>query len=464
LLKVFNTLTRRLEDFKPLEPPLVRMYVCGPTVYDHSHIGHARTWVAFDIIKKYLRLKGYNVIHVQNITDIDDKIINRARELGVSWKEVADTYTNEYFELMKKLKVFPTVHPRVTDHIDDIIEFVQDLVDKGYAYVTQSGVYFDVDKYPYYGQLSGIKDKKMWSQEEFVKDKKNPYDFALWKCAKPGEPWWDSPWCKGRPGWHIECSTMSSKYLGKQFDVHGGARDLIFPHHENEIAQSEARFGVRPWVKYWLHSGYLTVKGEKMSKSLGNIVPLKDVLKSFEPEVVRYWLSSAHYRTELDFSWERLEEAKRSLTRMRMTVDELRKIVKKESPKGKLDEWEIKAIYEVSKIRNEFYDAMDNDFNTPEAWAAVREALRLGNKAIEEGSWEVSLAVLEFVNEADKVFEVFEERVHEGVEPFIDLLVEVRSKLREMKQWELADYIRSKLDELGVKLLDKGKETEWRFA
>ena len=463
-VKVYNTLSRRLEEFEPLEPPNVRMYVCGPTVYDHSHIGHARTWVAFDIIKKYLRLKGYYVIHVQNVTDIDDKIINRAKELGVSWKDVADTYTKEYFDLMKKLNVYPTINPRVTEHINDIIEFVQDLIDKGYAYVTKSGVYFDVDKYPYYGQLSGIKDKKMWKQESFVQDKKNPYDFALWKCAKPGEPWWDSPWCKGRPGWHIECSTMSSKYLGKQFDIHGGARDLIFPHHENEIAQSEARFGVRPWVKYWLHTGYLTVKGEKMSKSLGNIVPLKDVLKKYEPEVVRFWLSSAHYRTELDFSWERLEEANTSLTRMKMLVNELRKIVRKEYPKGSIKEWEKEAIYDIADARTKFYEAMDNDFNTAAAWAAVREALRVGNKAVEEGSWEVAVAALNFVEEVDKVFNVFAERVATAVEPFIDLIVEVRAMLRKKREWELADYIREKLGELGVKLLDRGEETEWRLV
>ncbi|NPA84733.1 MAG: cysteine--tRNA ligase [Crenarchaeota archaeon] len=463
-VKVYNTLTRRLEPFEPLTPPLVRMYVCGPTVYDHSHIGHARTWVAFDVIKKYLRLKGYYVIHVQNITDIDDKIINRAKELGISWKEVADRYAKEYLDLMKKLKIYPTIHPRVTDHIDDIIEFVQDLIDKGYAYVTKSGVYFDVDKYPYYGQLSGIKDKKMWRQETFVEDKKNPYDFALWKCAKPGEPWWESPWCKGRPGWHIECSTMSSKYLGKQFDIHGGARDLIFPHHENEIAQSEARFGVRPWVKYWMHTGYLTVKGEKMSKSLGNIVALKDVLAKYEPEVLRFWLSSAHYRSELDFTWERLEEAKTALERMRMTVNQLRSLVRKEYPKGYLKDWEKEAIYEISNIRSKFHEAMENDFNTPQAWAAVREALRIGNKALEEGSWEVSLALLNFLDEIDRVFEVFGEREAVPIEPFVELLVDVRKKLREKKEWELADYIRDELAKRGIKLLDKGQETEWRMT
>ena len=464
MLRVYNTLSRSLEEFKPLEPPLVRMYVCGPTVYDHSHIGHARTWVAFDIIKKYLMLKGYFVIHVQNITDIDDKIINRAKEEGVSWKEIADRYAKEYFELMGKLKVRPNINPRVTEHIDDIIEFVQDLINKGYAYVTKSGVYFDVDKYPYYGQLSGIKDKKMWSQETFVEDKKHPYDFALWKCAKPGEPWWESPWCKGRPGWHIECSTMSSKYLGKQFDIHGGARDLIFPHHENEIAQSEARFGVRPWVRYWLHTGYMTMKGEKMSKSLGNIVPLIDILKKYDADVVRYWLSTTHYRSEMEFSWEGLEEAKRALERIRMTVDALAKEVEKGSPKGALGDNEIKKIYEAYRIRNEFYEAMDNDFNTPQAWASVWKLLKLGNEALETESYELALVVLQALREVDRVFEViFPPQRSKDVEPFIELLVEVRKELRKKKMWDLADMIRSELDKLGVALLDKGAETEWRF-
>lgn len=464
MLKVFNTLSRRLEPFKPLEPPLVRMYVCGPTVYDHSHVGHARTWVAFDIIKKYLMIKGYFVIHVQNITDIDDKIINRAKEEGVSWKDIADKYTAEYFDLMAKLKVMPNINPRVTEHIDDIIEFIQDLIEKGYAYVTNSGVYFDVDKYPYYGQLSGIKDKKMWSQETFVKDKKNPYDFALWKCAKPGEPWWDSPWCKGRPGWHIECSTMSSKYLGKQFDIHGGARDLIFPHHENEIAQSEARFGVRPWVKYWLHSGYMTMKGEKMSKSLGNIVPLIELMKKYDVDVIRYWLSTSHYRSEMEFSWNALDEAKKALERIRITVDALLKEVEKGSPKGSLSDDEINKIYKAYSLRNSFHEAMDNDFNTPKAWAAVHGLLRLGNEALEGESYETALIVLQALREIDRVFEVlFPPQRTKDVESFIELLVEVRKELRKRKMWDLADMIRNELDKLGVALLDRSSETEWRF-
>ncbi len=440
------------------------MYVCGPTVYDHSHVGHARTWVAFDIIKKYLMIKGYFVIHVQNITDIDDKIINRAKEEGVSWKDIADKYTAEYFDLMAKLKVMPNINPRVTEHIDDIIEFIQDLIEKGYAYVTNSGVYFDVDKYPYYGQLSGIKDKKMWSQETFVKDKKNPYDFALWKCAKPGEPWWDSPWCKGRPGWHIECSTMSSKYLGKQFDIHGGARDLIFPHHENEIAQSEARFGVRPWVKYWLHSGYMTMKGEKMSKSLGNIVPLIELMKKYDVDVIRYWLSTSHYRSEMEFSWNALDEAKKALERIRITVDALLKEVEKGSPKGSLSDDEINKIYKAYSLRNSFHEAMDNDFNTPKAWAAVHGLLRLGNEALEGESYETALIVLQALREIDRVFEVlFPPQRTKDVESFIELLVEVRKELRKRKMWDLADMIRNELDKLGVALLDRSSETEWRF-
>ncbi|UXD21275.1 cysteinyl-tRNA synthetase [Ignicoccus pacificus DSM 13166] len=461
---VYNTLTRKYEKLETLTPGLVKMYVCGPTVYDHSHIGHARTYVAFDGIKKYLMLRGYQVLHVQNITDIDDKIINKANELGVDWREIVETYSKEYFELMGKLGIRANINPRVTEHIPEIIEFIDDLIKKGYAYVAPSGVYFDVDKYPYYGQLSGIKDKKMWNQETFVKDKKNPYDFALWKCAKPGEPWWESPWCKGRPGWHIECSTMSSKYLGKQFDIHGGARDLIFPHHENEIAQSEARFGVHPWVRYWLHTGYLTIKGEKMSKSLGNIIALKDVLAKYDPKVVRLWLLSAHYRTELNFDWEALERTKTSLERMRMTVSALRRLVEKGSPKGRLSEWEIEAINKAIDLRNSFHEAMSYDFNTPKALASVSEMMKLGNEALEKESYEASLAVLGAIEEADRVFEVFVEESKADVEPFVELLVEVRKELRNRKLWDLADMIRSRLAELGVRLLDKGKETEWRFA
>ncbi|HIQ02936.1 MAG TPA: cysteine--tRNA ligase, partial [Desulfurococcales archaeon] len=275
-LLVFNTLSKRKELFEPLQPPLVKMYVCGPTPYDHTHVGHVRTYISFDLIRRYLEFKGYSVYHVMNITDIDDKIIRKAKELNVDWTEVPKKYTKEFLEVLNKLNIkLPHVMPKVTEHIKDIINFIKVLIDKGYAYESHGSVYFEVDKFPDYGKLSGITRREEWRQEEeVVREKKKPYDFALWKKAKPGEPYWNSPWGPGRPGWHIECSVMSSRYLGRQFDIHGGGRDLIFPHHENEIAQSEAYFGVKPWVKYWIHVGYLTIRGEKMSKSLGNIIPV----------------------------------------------------------------------------------------------------------------------------------------------------------------------------------------------
>lgn len=291
-LYVYNTLSKTKEIFKPLEPPLVKIYVCGPTPYDHTHVGHARTYISFDLIRRYLEYKGYSVYHVMNITDIDDKIIRRARELNIEWTEIPKIYTKEFLDVLNKLNIkMPHVMPRVTEHINDIIEFIKILIDKGYAYESSGSVYFEVDKFPDYGKLSGIARREEWRQEEdVIKEKKKPYDFALWKKAKPGEPYWESPWGPGRPGWHIECSVMSSRYLGSQFDIHGGGRDLIFPHHENEIAQSEAYFGVKPWVKYWIHVGYLTIQGEKMSKSLGNIIPVYEVLSKYEPEVLRLYL------------------------------------------------------------------------------------------------------------------------------------------------------------------------------
>lgn len=284
MIRVFNTLGRRKEVFTPHRPPLVGMYVCGPTVYDYTHIGHARTFTVFDAVKRYLRLRGFDVFHVQNITDIDDKIINRAREEGRDWRDVVEEYSRDYFEGLRSLGIQIDHHPRVTDHIPDIIRFVHGLIEKGYAYVAESGsVYFEVDKYPGYGMLSGSLSKEAWRQEEDVMhEKKSPYDFALWKAAKPGEPSWESPWGRGRPGWHIECSVMSSRYLGSRIDIHGGGVDLVFPHHENERAQSESYFGHR-WVKYWLHASYLTIKGEKMSKSLGNIIPLREALREWGP-------------------------------------------------------------------------------------------------------------------------------------------------------------------------------------
>ena len=467
---VRNTLGRRLEAFEPFNPPRVRMYVCGPTPYDYTHIGHARTFVAFDGIKRYLSLRGYDVFHIQNITDIDDKIINKAREEGVSWREISDRYTRDYLEMLEALSIRVDVHPRVTDHIKEIIEFVQALIDKGFAYVAESGsVYFEVDKYPDYGRLSGRFRLEMWSQEEHAQEKKKPYDFALWKAAKPGEPSWDSPWGPGRPGWHIECSVMSTRYAGGRLDIHGGAADLIFPHHENERAQSEAYLGESPWVKYWLHSGYLTIEGEKMSKSLGNIIVLRDAVKKWGAQTLRLWLLSGHYRTQLEYSEQSLEQTRRLLERMRGVAQELQRRLEKEEPLHYADDRDLELASRVEGIRARWHAEMSNDFNYA---GAIREARELTNLYYRELQNSESLLALRAayraLAEMNRVYAVLddilapERAAGEAVEPFIDLIVEVRRELRRRKMYDLADTIRERLRELGVALLDYKDRTEWR--
>lgn len=471
MLRVFNTLGRRLEVFEPVRPGRVSIYVCGPTVYDYTHLGHARTYVAFDVIKRYLRLLGYDVLHVQNITDIDDKIIRRAAEEGLSWREVADTYTKDYLDALSKLNIKVDLHPRVTDHIREIIEFIETLIEKGHAYVAPSGsVYFDVDSYDGYGELSGRLARELWGQEqEFVKEKKNPYDFALWKAAKPGEPWWDSPWGPGRPGWHIECSVMSTVYLGSQFDIHGGGSDLIFPHHENERAQSESALGRRPWVKYWLHTGMLTVRGEKMSKSLGNIVSLREVFAKWKPEVVRLWLATVHYRSVVDFSEEALYQAQRNYERLVGAVSALRDLLRKGEVSHKLSDEGRALLERLSRLREEFYAAMDDDFNVSAAFSKVYELSSLVFSGIaERPEAAVALRAYALMEEFNRVLGVLDRLFAEGpplpLEQLVELLVEVRRRLRLAKNYELADWIRAEMAKLGIKLYDRGSETFWQLA
>jgi len=471
VLRIYNTLTRELEIFSPLNEGKVLMYVCGPTVYDYSHLGHARTYVAFDVIRRYFRLKGYDVFYVQNITDIDDKIINRARSEGADWTEIVNTYTRDYMEALEKLNIKVDLHPRVSQHIKEIIDFIQILIDKEYAYVAPSGsVYFEVDKYEDYGKLSGRHEKKLWNQEIFAKEKKKPYDFALWKAAKPGEPWWDSPWGPGRPGWHIECSVMSSMYLGRQFDIHGGGSDLIFPHHENERAQSEAALGVRPWVKYWMHTGMLTIKEEKMSKSLGNIIPLKEAFKRWKPEVIRLWLATAHYRTVLSFSEESLEQAERNYERLVNAVYTLRDLLKEIEVSYKLSDYGLETIKELEALRKKFYEAMDDDFNTSKAFSYVYELTSLVfSRIAAKPESTVALKALALFKEFNKVLGVLDRHLAEtvtdiNVEELVDLIVEVRSILRKRKDYELSDWIREKLQEIGIKLMDMKDKTVWTKA
>jgi len=470
VIKVRNTMGRRLEIFEPFNPPLVRMYVCGPTPYDYTHIGHARTFVAFDGIKRYLELRGYSVLHIQNITDIDDKIINKSRETGEDWRSIADKYARDYLEAMSRLRVNITIHPKVTEHIIDIIEFVKKLVEKGYAYVAKSGsVYFNVDKYPGYGSLSGRRDKQYWNQEEHVTEKLHPYDFALWKAAKPGEPFWESPWGRGRPGWHIECSVMSTKYAGGKLDIHGGASDLIFPHHENERAQSEAYLGEAPWVKYWLHTGYLTIEGEKMSKSLGNIILLRDALNKWGENTLRAWLLSAHYRAQIEYSEQSLKQAQRFVERFRSMIQGLAKLLENPEPSHKLGIEEVQVLREIENITANWHREMSSDFNFS---GALREAQKLVNlyysKIRDNSPTALVLEAYKTALQINKVLAVADDIVHgassKGLEAkLIELIVEIRSELRRRKEYTLADTIRDKLGELGIILMDYKDRTEWRI-
>ncbi len=471
-ISLFNTLGRRMEKFEPFSPPIVKMYVCGLTVYDYMHIGHARTFVVFDSIKRYLRLRGYDVIYVQNITDIDDKIINRANERGMAWKELAEIYIKDYMENLKKLNIKVDYHPKVSEHIDDIIEFIKILVEKGHAYITKSGsVYFDVSSYKFYGELSGRISKDMWDQEEeFVYEKKNPYDFALWKAAKPGEPWWESPWGKGRPGWHIECSVMSTKFLGPRVDIHGGGQDLVFPHHENERAQSECVLNVRPWVKYWLHSGMLMIKGEKMSKSLGNIISLKELFKKWDPRVIRLWLLSAHYRRYLEFSEESLENSRRILDRFLRASQLLSRMIKSLEPAHSISDDEILVIRNIEKTLLGFHKALSEDFNFAEAQSALNQLLgiifssvsHIENSAVVIFAYKALKDMNEVFGIADREF-LGEIPIEQGIslDSLIDLIVEIRSELRKRKLYDLSDVIRERLSLLGIQLMDKKEKTEW---
>lgn len=466
MIKIFNTMGKKLEELQTVEPNTVKMYVCGPTVYDYVHIGHGRTFVAFDAMVRYLKLRGYNVIRVQNITDIDDKIIKRAQDTGKDWTEIVDFYLKDYIDAMSQLKVEIDQHPRVSTHIKEIIEFIQGLIDKGHAYVAPSGsVYFDVDTFPSYGLLSGTK-KEEWNQgEEFVKEKRHPYDFALWKAWKPGEPYWDSPWGKGRPGWHIECSTMSTRYLGEQFDIHGGGVDLVFPHHENERAQSEALLG-KTWVKYWVHVSYLTINKEKMSKSLKNIIPLNEAIKKWGTNTLRYWFLTAKYRNTIDFSEDSLSQASTSLRRLKDAMSVLRGIIK-DGPKYYSDDEQVKSQRKIISLIQKFHEALSEDFDTATALSYIHEiATIVFNELQTSEDFMGAMLALDAFRQFNYVYGVMDEEfnlAYDNLNKVIDAVVEVRNILRAKKMYDLSDQIRDVLSKAGIKLLDSKDKTTWRF-
>ena len=450
-LKLYNTLTRRKETFKPLKGREVKLFVCGITTYDFSHLGHARTYIVFDTIVKYLRQKGYDVFYLQNITDIDDKIISRAQEKGITAEKLAKEFEKKYLEDMKDLKVDSvSQYARATEHIREIIRQVNRLMEKDYAYQIQDGIYYDISKFKGYGKLS----KRTASQAEDAvsrideaKEKKNKGDFCLWKFSKYGEPKWDSQWGEGRPGWHIEDTAITEKYFGPQYDIHGGARDLIFPHHEAEIAQMEAISGKKPLVKYWLHTGFLTVDGQKMAKSLGNFITIRDFLKTNSSRVLRLLVIKAHYRSPINYSEKLLLQTKRELEKIDEFVEKCGILsVKKSRCSGKFKQREI------SEIEKKFGKTMEDDFNTPKAIAAILELVNKGNILIAQNKFssEDSKGVLAFLKKVDDVFGfIFIEKTKEKIPQALLNLVKQREEYRKKGNWQKADEIRKKLQKLG---------------
>ena len=476
MLKVYNTLTREKEEFKPLEPGKASIYCCGVTPYNDPHIGNARPFVTWDVVRRYLEKKGYAVRYVQNFTDIDDKIIRRAKEAGETWKELADHYIAAYFKAMDALNVRRAdAYPRVSEHIADVLTVIEKLIEKGYAYELEGDVYYSVERFAGYGKLSGrsLDDMQAGARVGVDERKQHPMDFALWKAAKPGEPSWDSPWGKGRPGWHIECSTMSMKYLGETFDFHGGGSDLIFPHHENEIAQAQACTGDdHSFARYWLHNGFITIHDEKMSKSKNNFFTVKDILERYAGEVVRFFIVQTHYRSPLDFTDERLTEAKTSLARLKNSWDNAAELMTRKD-EGAGSAKSLLAAAQDAKAA--FYEAMDDDFNTALAishlFALSKEIniyyndVTTGGTAFDAANFAKVRAVYAEMAEVIGIFEAKEEKADDGlVDSLMELLLKLRQKAREEKNWALADHLRDELKARGIVIEDTPQGARWKRA
>lgn len=472
MLKIYNTLNARKEIFEPINDNNVNMYVCGVTVYDKCHVGHARSAVVFDTARRYMKYRGYKVTFVKNFTDIDDKIINKSKETGISWKEITEKYIREHDYDMNKLNVKkPDYEPKATDYIDDMIELCSKLIEKGNAYEIDGDVYFRVKSFQEYGKLSNrdIEELKAGTRIELRDNKEDPLDFALWKKSKEGEPGWESPWGKGRPGWHIECSVMSSKILGLPFDIHGGGKDLIFPHHENEIAQSEASCGCQ-FAKYWMHNGFVNINKEKMSKSLGNFFTIRDIIEEFEPESLRYFLLTTHYRSPLDFSEDKLIEAESALDRIYTLIDSM--VTYKAGRKGKNLLDEVNSIKE--HFEKDFIEAMDDDFNTAAALSVIFEYIRKMNVLLENKPDKESFKSLK--NQFNDILEIVRSTLGIAAKtpedwfranlsiPEKELFEKInqRNEYRKNKEFDKADKIRDELEKKGVELLDTPEGTKYR--
>ena len=451
-MKIYNTLTRRKEELVPMDPSELKMYVCGPTVYNYIHIGNARPFVVFDTMRKYLQYRGQKVTFVQNFTDVDDKIINRAREEGISALEVGQKYIDEYFKDVKELNIKPAdVHPRVTETMPEIIAFVQGLIDKGMAYEAGGDVYYRTRKFPGYGKLSGknIDDLKAGARIEVGDIKEDPLDFALWKARKEeSEIAWESPWGMGRPGWHIECSAMNLKYLGETIDLHCGGEDLQFPHHENEIAQTEGLTG-KTFSNYWMHNGFINIDGEKMSKSLNNFFLVRDILKEYEGEVLRYFLLSAQYRGPINFSKELMDAAKNSLERMRTCKDSLKHLM------ANAKDGEVRNPGKYDKHKEKFIACMDDDLNTADAITAVFELVSDINKDVAAGmNKKEAEAAFKLLDELTEVLGLLRKEKSQDIDPEIQKLIDERQKARKAKDFQRADAIRDELAARGITLKD----------
>ncbi len=471
-LKLYNTLSRKKEEFAPLNDKRVGMYVCGPTVYNFFHIGNARPFLVFEVLRRYLKYKKYEVVYVTNFTDIDDKVIHKAKEMGSSYDKIAEKYIKEYFQDADFLNIGRAdYYPRATEHIADIIKFINQLQERGFTYEVEGDVFYDVSKFNDYGKLSkqSIDEIQSGARIEIDKRKKNPYDFVLWKRAKEGEPKWDSPWGPGRPGWHIECSAMSSRYLGETFDIHAGGEDLIFPHHENEIAQSEAVSG-RTFARYWLHNGYLKIDNKKMSKSLGNILTIRELSQRYDGSVIRHFLLSAHYRSPLNYSIEQLEQSKNSMETLNNLIYNLKFLSERKLLSKQIDADSKKLNKTVDEMKDRFIKAMDDDFNTPIALSTLfflaKETNIYLNRAKNKNK-ETIENIIQFYEDFGlnilglKLYTIpTDQESLPGKE--IKDLIDKREIARKNRDWETADQIRVKLLNMGIVIEDTKEGVRWK--
>ncbi len=464
MIKVYNTLNKKKEEFIPLTPGEVKMYVCGPTVYNFFHIGNGRTFIVFDTIRRYFEYRGFKVDFVQNFTDIDDKMIKKANEEGTTVKKIGDTYIKEYYQDADALNIErATVNPRATDFIGEIIKFVKGLIDKGYAYEVDGDVYFSTKKFEGYGKLSGqnIEDLQSGARIRVDERKKDPMDFAIWKAQKPGEPAWNSPWGMGRPGWHIECSCMAKKLLGETIDIHAGGADLTFPHHENEVAQSEALTG-KPFARYWLHSAFVNVNNEKMSKSLNNFFTAREILERYDADVIRFLMLSAHYRQQLNFSEDLLDSAKASVERIYNAIGNLENLIDEVS-REEMNEEEKVYLESLNQYRDKYIEKMDDDFNTADAITAIFDLIRDTNTNITiNSSKELSEKALDLIRELGAPLGMLQKSTKGDIAEEVEALIAERQEARKNRDFALADKIRDDLKDRGIVLEDTPQGVRWK--